>query len=425
MQMDSIRIDGRVKLQGKVKVQGSKNAALPILAATLLTKGKNTIYNCPRISDIFQMQKLLQSIGCRVWMGNNHICVDATNVQTKRMPTEAVQGMRSSICMLGAVLSRCHEVLMEMPGGCVIGARPIDLHISALEKMGARFTIEEGMIYGTVKGRFQGADIQFDKVSVGATENVLLAAVLAEGRTWVKGAATEPEVIALCEFLMHCGARIQGIGSSQLIIDGVEELCAAEMINPADRIVTGTYLFAVLAAGGSALLEDAPCEQMEAVLKTAESMGAVCQVTEEGLYVQAPVDLKPIGFLQTDVYPGFPTDLQSAAMVAALRAEGDSIIEETIFENRFHIVEPLKNMGADLQVLDNKRVLVRGGLPLMAKEVEAKELRGGAALVIAGLVAEGITTVKGCRYIMRGYENICKDLRELGARVVGEEGTKS
>ncbi len=420
MQMDSIRIDGRVSLQGKVRVQGSKNAALPILAATLLTKGKNTIYNCPRISDVFKMQQLLQSIGCKVWMGNEHICVDASDVQTKRMPTEAVQGMRSSICMLGVLLSRCREVLMEPPGGCVIGARPIDLHISALEQMGAKFTIEEGLIYGKIQGRFHGADITFPKVSVGATENVILAAVLADGKTQITGAATEPEVIALCEYLNHCGAHIRGIGGNLLVIEGVESLHACEFVNPADRIVAGTYLFAALVAGGSVWLENAPWEQMQAVLEVAKQMGAIYQTSKEGLYVQAPDSLQPIALLQTDIYPGFPTDLQSAAMVAMLKANGESVIEETIFENRFHIIEPLQSMGADLQVLDDNKVLVIGGNSLIGKEVRAKELRGGAALVVAGLMAEGVTTVRGCKYIMRGYENICKDLRELGARVVCE-----
>lgn len=419
MQMDSICVHGGVALQGKVRIQGSKNAALPILAATLLTKGENTIYNCPKISDIYQMQQLLKSIGCLIKVRSDCVCIDTRSVQLQRMPTEAVQGMRSSICLLGVLLSRCGQVTMEYPGGCVIGARPIDMHLDALKQMGAEFEITEGLIHGQVKGRLHGADISFTKVSVGATENAILAAVLAEGTTTIKGAAREPEVTALCEYLISCGARIQGAGSNYLEIAGVEALETASFRIPADRIVAGTYLLGAVAAGGSVWLEEAPCEQMQAVLDIAEQMGAVYQKAESGLYVQAPDKVKQINKLCTDIYPGFPTDLQSVALVAVLKAEGSCIIEENIFENRFHVAEPLLTMGADLEILDSRRVLVKETSRLIGKEVEAKELRGGAALVIAGLVADGVTTVRGGRYIMRGYENICKDLRELGARVVG------
>lgn len=418
MQMDSICVYGGVCLQGKVKIQGSKNASLPILAATLLTGGENVFYNCPRITDVFQMKQLLRSMGCKIGERSECVSVNADRVKVGRMPAEAVQGMRSSVCMLGALLSRCGEVTMEYPGGCVIGARPINLHLEALEKMGAVFHIEDDMIHGKVENAFHGADICFPKVSVGATENVLLAAVRAKGRTKIFRAAKEPEVVALCQYLVKCGADIDGIGSDCLIINGVEKLYGTCMKMPSDRIVAGTYLFAVLAAGGSAWLEDAPCEEMESVLQVAKQMGAICQESSKGLYVQAPKELQAINYLQTGEYPAFPTDLQSAVAVAALRAKGNSVIEETIFENRFHIVEPLKRMGADIQIVDGKRMIINGGKRLYGKAVEAKELRGGAAMVLAGLMAGDKTYVSGCNYIMRGYENIGKDLRELGARVV-------
>lgn len=418
MQMDSICVHGGVALQGRVKIQGSKNAALPILAGTLLTRGENVIYNCPKISDIFQMQLLLKSIGCVIKQRSDCMCVDAGNVQVQRMPAEAVQGMRSSVCMLGALLSRCRQVVMEYPGGCIIGARPIDMHLRAFEQMGAVFEIKDGLIHGQVNGRMHGAEIFFSKVSVGATENVILAAVLAEGTTCIRGAAREPEIVTLCEYLTSCGAQIKGAGSSVIEISGVETLHAGSIRIPADRIVAGTYLLGVLNAGGSVFLEEAPCEQMLAVLELAQKFGASLQTTETGVYVQAPRKLKQVPMICTDVYPGFPTDLQSVALVTALRADGRCIIEETIFENRFHVVGPLRSMGADLEVQDINRVLVNGPSKLVGRDVEARELRGGAALVIAGLGAEGITTIKGSRYIMRGYENICKDLRELGARVV-------
>ena len=221
----------------------------------------------------------------------------------------------------------------------------------------------------------------------------------------------------ICEYLCKCGANIRGMGKEILEITGVEELQGATMKIPGDRIVAGTYLFAVLGIGENALLEKAPTSHMERVIKVAEDMGAICQVTKEGLYVQAPYRVKPIGYLRTGIYPEFPTDLQSVALVAALAAKGESIIEERIFENRFRIVEPLKTMGAKVEILSPDKVLVRGGYPLFGSVVEAQELRGGAALVNAGLMAEGVTIVKGYQYIRRGYENICKDLRELGARV--------
>ncbi len=418
MQMDSICVHGGVRLQGKVKIQGSKNASLPILAATLLTKGENVFYNCPKITDVFQMKQLLRSIGCKIREGCECVSINADRVWAGRMPAEAVQGMRSSVCMLGTLLSRCGEVTMEYPGGCVIGARPIDLHLKALEKMGAVFYIEKDRIYGKVQAGFQGAEICFPKVSVGATENVILAAVLAKGRTRIVRAAKEPEVVALCQYLVRCGADIKGIGSDCLVINGVEQLCGCCMKIPADRIVAGTYLFAVLVAGGNAWLEDAPCDEMQAVLQVAKQMGAICQESTNGLYVQAPEELQAVEYLQTGEYPAFPTDLQSAVTVAALRAKGNSMIEETIFENRFHIVEPLKSMGADIQILDPKRIMINGGNRLWGRSVEAKELRGGAAMILAGLMAGDKTYISGCNYIMRGYENIGKDLRELGARVV-------
>ncbi len=415
--MDSISVYGGVHLRGRVKIQGSKNAALPILAATLLTKGENVIYNCPRISDVFAMQQLLKSLGCTVSMYCDRMTINTLNVCKNCLPTDAVKGMRSSLCMLGALLSRNGELCMEYPGGCVIGARPIDLHLQALAAMGARFEEQGEMIYAKVEAGFHGADINFPKVSVGATENVILAAVLAEGVTVIHGAAREPEVEALCNYLICCGAQIAGVGTDTIVVHGVKELKGTYFRVPEDRIVAGTYLFATIAAGGSVWLEGAPCGHMEATLQVAEAMGGICQTFEEGLFVQACGEVKQVGYIKTDIYPGFPTDLQSVALQAVVKAPGECMIEESIFENRFHVVEPLKEMGADIEVTDAKHLLVRGPVHLRGCFVEAKELRGGAALAAAGLAAEGITTISGYKYIMRGYENICRDLRELGARV--------
>ncbi len=415
--MDSISVYGGVHLQGKVKIHGSKNAALPILAATILTRGESVIYNCPRISDVFAMGQLLKSLGCTVRVCFDRMIINTSDICKNCLPADAVRGMRSSLCMLGALLSRNRELCMEYPGGCVIGARPIDLHLQALKAMGAEFEEQNEKIYATVPKGFHGAEITFPFVSVGATENVILAAVLAEGKTTIHGAAREPEIEALCHYLICCGACISGVGTDTITIHGVNSLHGTCFRVPADRIVAGTYLFATMAAGGNVWLEDAPCGHMKAVLELAEAMGGVCQVFEDGLYVQSGERMKQIGYIKTDTYPGFPTDLQSLVLQAVVQAPGECVIEESIFENRFHVVEPLRKMGADITIMDAKHLLVKGPSALKGCLVEAKELRGGAALVAAGLWAEGTTIISGCKYVMRGYENICRDLRELGARI--------
>lgn len=415
--MDSIHIQGGIALQGTVGIQGSKNAALPVLAATLLTKEVSYLHNCPRITDVYGMISLLKSLGCHVKWMDGGVCVDTGDLNCGHMPTEAITGMRSSLCLLGALLGKCGEVVMERPGGCVIGERPIDLHVSALTAMGVVFEENAESIRAFTEG-LHGADIVLPMASVGATENILLAAMLAEGDTTIQGAAREPEIVALCRYLENCGGEIEGIGTSSLMVRGGRTLYGTEYRIPSDRIVAGTYLFGCVGAGGSVLLANAPWESMEAVLDVAAKMGARCTCAQEGVYVQAPARPRAIPLLKTMVYPGFPTDLQSAALTVLSRAAGESVIEEAIFENRFKIVEPLSEMGADLRQMDSRRIHVNGVSALSGIAVQAQELRGGAALILAGLMAEGETVVTGCQYIYRGYENICRDLRELGARIV-------
>ncbi|MCM1120441.1 MAG: UDP-N-acetylglucosamine 1-carboxyvinyltransferase [bacterium] len=412
-----IHIRGGVRLQGKVKVQGSKNAALPILAATILAQGESCLKDCPKISDVYRMLRLLRSLGGHVRWEGDGVCVSTGSVNTQDMPEDAITGMRSSLCLLGALLARCGRIVMEHPGGCVIGERPIDLHLLALKQMGVRFHKEAGRICGEAPAGLRGADISLQLPSVGATENILLAAVTARGCTRIRGAAREPEVEALCRYLNACGARIDGVGSSCLDIQGVERLHGATYRIPADRIVAGTYLYAALGTRGCILLERAPWQHMHAVIRMAERMGAICQMTEEGLYVQSLGELTPAPVVRTGVYPGFPTDMQSIALAVSTIAQGETRIEEHIFENRFRVAEPLRNMGADIRQLDSGSLIVSGVTRLHGERVKACELRGGAALVVAGLMAEGETVVTGCEYIERGYENICKDLRELGARI--------
>lgn len=415
--MDSIRIQGGIALQGKVRVQGSKNAALPVLAATLLVGESSFIRNCPRITDVYAMVSLLKSLGCEVTWQEQGIFVDSSRVRREEMKSEAVTGMRSSLCLLGALLGRCGEAVMEHPGGCVIGKRPIDLHLAALAGMGVRFWEKDGLLHASAE-QLHGADICLPKPSVGATENVILAAVMAEGTTVLRGAAMEPEIAALCGYLQQCGADIEGEGTDCITIQGGSRLYGTEYRVPADRIVAGTYLLGCVGIGGSIFLEDAPGEQLGETLRLAEEMGSKICLSKEGIYVQAPEERKTVKRITTAPYPGFPTDLQSAALTASLLGPEETLVEETIFENRFRIVEELEKFGAQIELVDAHRALVHPVSGLLGARVAARELRGGAALVIAGLMAQGETRVDGCSYIYRGYENICRDFRELGARVI-------
>lgn len=413
--MDSIHIYGGNLLRGETRIQGSKNAVLPILAATLLIKGTCVLRNCPRIADVYHMQNLLQELGCFVSWAGNTVTVNASEVSDMRMSGESVTRMRSSIMLLGAMLGRLGEVAMAYPGGCVIGQRPIDLHLAALRQMGVEIE-EQDQLFTARAGKLKGMDYTLPFPSVGATENVLLAAVLAEGTTVLQNAAKEPEITALCEFLVQAGGRIEGVGTQRLVIQGVEALHEVKYTVPADRIVAGTYITAVLAAGGSIFLEQAPSEQLGALLEAAEAMGASTIVNEEGVGVDVIRRLKALPYLKTEVYDGFPTDLQSPMMAVMAVADGRSMIEERIFENRFRVVQALRKMGADIETVKNKAYIC-GVEKLEGKQVEAEELRGGAALVVAGLAAQGRTIIKNRHFIERGYENICKDLRNLGADI--------
>lgn len=413
--MDSIHIYGGNLLKGETRVQGSKNAVLPILAATLLIRGTCAIKNCPRIADVYHMQNLLQELGCMVHWAGSTVTVDAARVNDNRMSGESVTRMRSSIMLLGAMLGRMGEAVMSYPGGCVIGKRPIDIHLLALRNMGVEIVEEEQMFTARAL-HLQGAQLCLPFPSVGATENVILAAVLAEGTTVLENAAKEPEIEALCGFLEMAGADISGIGSDRLVIRGVEELHEVKYTVPADRIVAGTYLTAAMAAGGSIFLEQAPAGHLEALLKAAREMGGSVTINKEGIGIDVLHRLKALPYLKTEVYDGFPTDLQSPMMAVMAVAEGQGVIEENIFENRFRVVGDLGKMGADIETVKNK-AYIRGVEKLSGCMVEAEELRGGAALVVAGLAAEGRTVIKNRHFIERGYENICRDLRNLGADI--------
>lgn len=413
--MDSIHIRGGNALFGETRIQGSKNAVLPVMAAALLTEDVCVIENCPRISDVSHMQTLLKQIGCKVSKSGSTLVIDARCVSEDKMSGEAVTGMRSSVMLLGAMLGRLGQITMAYPGGCVIGKRPIDMHLQSLAKMGVVITEEEGLFTAKAE-KLEGAVIKLPFASVGATENVILAAVKAKGITVLENSAKEPEIVTLCEFLQKAGARIEGAGSSVLIIQGNAKLHGIRFRIPADRIVAGTYLFSVLGTGGHIFLKEAPVEQMHAMLKVAAVLGADITESKEGLSVISEPERISMSYIRTEVFPGFPTDLQSPLMAVLSVANGNSIIEETIFEDRFRMVKELVKMGAEIQIEGNKAIIT-GVAKLTGCEVFANELRGGAGLILAGCIAEGETIVRNRHFIERGYEDICRDYQNLGVNI--------
>lgn len=413
--MKSIHVDGGIFLNGEVEIQGSKNAVLPLLSATLLIHGTCVIYDCPKIADVYKMIHLMKCMGSKIhWLGNA-LWIDNRILREAVLPKREVAAMRSSILLTGSLLARFGKVSMEYPGGCVIGRRPVDMHINSLRMLGAKVQ-ETGDGFQAVADQLIGAVIELPFPSVGVTENLLLASVTAQGMSIIENAAREPEIVALCEFLQLAGARIHGVGSSVLVIEGVEQLQECRFHAPKDRIVAGTYLLACMAAGGDIFLKGAPGKDMKEVLSCIEKMGGDLHIDEKGIFLHAEGHCKALPYVQTRVYPGFPTDLQSQLMAVLCCAEGNSIIAENIFENRFRIVDELNAMGAKITVR-NQEAYIEGVEYLSGTSVKANELRGGAALVIAGLMAKGTTIVENVSYIERGYVNIGKDLRELGARI--------
>lgn len=424
----SICMEGGKALEGKVHIQGSKNAALPVLAASLLIPDTCILKNVPYITDINCMENLLKSTGAVLEEKQEvHVLrINAQNIREYRLPTKYVSAMRSSVVLMGALLGRLGEVIVDYPGGCVIGKRPIDLHLQGLEKLGAQIWTDKNRIHAYAD-ELKGAQICFPFPSVGATQNTILAAVTARGTTVIKNAAREPEVTALCDFLKKAGADIElgddFITTGKIVIHGVEvsRLQGVEYEIIPDRIVAGTYMFAVLGTGGCIELENAPVAQLYSVCDLIRKMGGdIAADSEIGrLWVRAEEkrNIKNVPFAETGEYPAFPTDLQSPLLACACVSDGELVIKERIFSSRFKVVEELVRMGADIEILNDESVRVRGVGRLEGRTVIARELRGGAALVIAGLAARGITNVADICYIKRGYQDIVGDLRGLGARI--------
>ncbi len=413
--MNAIHIHGGVPLYGEVKVQGCKNAVLPILAATVLIKGTCIIKNCPNISDVTCMMKLLQSVGCTVCWDDKDIVIDAIQIKENRLPKEYVTGMRSSVILMGALLGRTGEATLDYPGGCVIGDRPIDLHIYALKQLGTEIT-DNRICINAKAAKLNGNRMHLTFPSVGATENAILAAVLAKGITNIYNCAKEPEITALCDFLRCAGAKIIGDGTERIEIEGVLSLKPVVYEVDTDRIVAGTYIFSVMATSGEVVLRNAPISYLTSTILLAKRIGCNIQYIQNDIMVKSQRPLLARPYVETQVYPGFPSDLQSILLVVLSLAEGNSVVKERIFNKRFRVANELNRMGTAIEIRDQD-AFVKGNRSLSGRSVVAEDLRGGAALVLAGLCADGDTFVNNYQFIERGYEDICRDYRALGASI--------
>ena len=413
--MDSMVIQGEQRLAGSVRIGGAKNAALPILAATLLGKGSCTLTNIPRVVDVFTMSKLLAHLGARIESNGDRITVSVDEISSCRAPYKLVKTMRASVLVLGPLVARQGEAVVALPGGCAIGARPINMHLTALERMGAQITIEHGNVRARVEGRLQGAQIYFDVSTVTGTENIMMAACLAEGVTVIENAAREPEIADLAQFLITRGARINGAGTDVITIEGVPALHGADHEIIPDRIETATYLVAGAITRGDVTVERCRPEHSEALLAKLREAGAELIVEKETIRIRAPQRLGCLD-MKTMPYPGFPTDIQAQMMALMAVAQGSSMITETIFESRFMHVLELQRMGAEIRI-DGNHAVVTGVERLSGAPVMASDLRASACLILAGLAAEGETRVGRVYHLDRGYEQLDQKLAGLGARI--------
>lgn len=414
------KIRGRRRLSGSIAVQGSKNASLPIMAAALLGKGCIILHNCPKILDVYAMLSILKHLGCQVKWDGNTVIIDTKGLFSCKVPEKYASSMRSSIMLLGPLLGRVGCADIAWPGGCLIGARPVDIHQRALEQMGVCFEINEKSIFAERK-QLRGQPVSLPFPSVGATENIIMAAVLANGITVIKNAAQEPEIVSLCNFLRSMGARISGDGGREICIQGVQGLHETEYTIPGDRIVMGTYLTAVLGTGGEIYLEGDCAAHLGILVSLAEEAGANIRYNNQGIRVSMAQPFHSSARIVTAPYPGFPTDLQSPFLSLFSISEHICTIEERVFESRFRTASELEKMGADIRICGQK-AWVYGKKILCPACVKASDLRGGAALVLAGLFAEGETQVQKTSHIRRGYQCIDQDLSALSAdiKLIGE-----
>lgn len=416
--MDKLLIKGQNKLSGTVDISGSKNAALPILAATLLADSTVKISNIPHLRDVTTTIRLLAAMGAEVLVDEKRtVEINTAGLTSYEAPYELVKTMRASILVLGPLLARYGEAKVSLPGGCAIGSRPVNIHIHGMEKMGAEIRVEDGYIHARVDGRLKGADIDMEPVTVTGTENLLMAAVLAEGTTILRNAAREPEVTDLAQFLVKMGARITGIGTDTLKVEGVKSLKGVSYDVIPDRIEAGTYLAAAAVTQSKVTVNNVLPEHLTAVLDKFKEAGAKISTTAKTITLDMTGrSLKPVN-IKTEPFPDFPTDMQAQFVVMNALAEGDSVVEETIFENRFMHVSELIRMGAQIQVHGNT-AYISGVRQLKGAEVMATDLRASACLILAGLVADGQTIVDRVYHLDRGYEIVEEKFHKIGADII-------
>ena len=412
--MISYIIEGGRRLEGTLDVSGSKNASLPIIAASILSGKITKLYNVPNIHDTQITLKILEILGCKIYRRNGKIVIDSSNMEEHKIPDDLMRQMRSSVVLAGAILGRFKKATFSYPGGCDIGSRPIDLHLKGLRKLGIEIEEEAGYI-NCKCNQITGSKIQLDFPSVGATENIIMASVLAEGETIITNAAMEPEIVDLQNFLNRMGAKIEGAGTNVIKIDGVKTLKDVSYNIMPDRIEAGTYLCMVAATGGKAKLLNAKPEHITPIIHKLEECGCKIEASEKEIYIEAPKRLKAID-IKTMPYPGFPTDMQSIFGSMLSIAKGTSTIVENIFENRYKYTMELNKMGAKIQI-EGKMAVIKGVRKLNANKVESYDLRGGAALILAALTTKGTTYINGIEYIQRGYEKIEQKLKGLGANI--------
>jgi len=415
--MDKLLIEGGIPLRGHVPISGAKNAALPLLAATIMATGKHSFANVPRLRDIRTMQKLLAHMGAES-EHNQMFHIDTGKIHTTEAPYELVKTMRASVLVLGPLVARHKQARVSLPGGCAIGARPINLHLKGLEQMGADIELEHGYVLARAR-QLRGTAISFDQVTVTGTENLMMAACLAKGTTTLENAAREPEVVALAEYLIRMGAHIHGAGSSKITIDGVDELTPSTHTVIPDRIEAGTYMVAAAITGGHLTLSPCRPEHLEAVIQKLEMAGMSIQTKDDIVELKRNSEIHSVD-VKTWPFPGFPTDMQAQFMSLMALGNGVSMITEQIFENRFMHVLELKRLGAQIS-LDGRSAVVRGVPSLSGAPVMATDLRASACLVLAGLAAKGITEINRIYHLDRGYETIEEKLKAVGARAWREK----
>ncbi len=414
--MSELVINGGNSLYGQVNIQGAKNSVLPILAATLLCNGSVILHNCPHLSDVTAALNILKHIGCNCDVSDNTICVDTKIISCNTIPDNLMREMRSSVIFLGAILGKCHNAIISTPGGCELGPRPIDLHISALKKLGVVVCEKHGFMEFSAPKGIIGAKINLSFASVGATENIILAAVLAKGVTTIHNAAKEPEICDLAQFLNVCGAKIYGAGTDTITICGVDSLHGCEHTVIPDRIVAATYMAAAALSGGKVVLSGVIPKHLMAVNSIFEESGCDLNIYDNVLTISAPKRLKSVSTIRTAVYPGFPTDAGPLVLAMLTKSIGTTVMVENIFENRYRYIDELRRFGAKVNV-EGRVAIIEGVDNLSGASCRCTDLRGGAALVIVALCAVGTTTVGDIYHIKRGYENIIRDFSALGADI--------